>query len=185
MGVRGLRQPRLVAAATAAAGALLLALVVDPGVAPAGDSPEQATTSVTKRFCKKHPRRPRCRRLRIRVSWDDDANIDLYVWDPALRMASPFSRFAIPRAVHSGDTGVLPEKFFDRKFTPRRHFAFGVCLRQEPAFDPTVYTVTYRRPDGTTFTDTDELFDRGQSVLYLDDGVPDPDPSNSGAWCPA
>lgn len=177
------KQPHRLMALAAVLAALSLVISVDAGAAPGEKSPV-ASAAGLKRFCKNHPRRPKCRRLRLTLSWDDDANIDLYVWDSSLRMASPFARFAIPKAVHSGDTGVLPEKFFDRKFTPKRHFAFGVCLKQEPAFDPTVFTVTYRRPDGTTFTDTDELFDRGQSIIYLEDGVPDPDPGNSGAWCP-
>ena len=66
----------------------------------------------------------------------------------------------------------------------RRPVAFGVCLKEEPFADPSVYTITYIRPDGSSFVDTGELFGAGQSILYLSPGVPDPDPSNSGAWCP-
>ena len=173
--------PRAALAAVTAA-VLGLGFALAPDVAPAGDGSGVEARAAGKPFCKKKPRRPRCRRLRITVSWDDNANIDLHVWDAALRMASPFTRFAIPRTFHTGDTGVDPEKFFDRKLTPRRRFAFGVCLRQEPSFDPTVFTVTYRRPDGSTYVDTDELFDAGQSVLYTETGI-DPDPSNTGTWC--
>lgn len=184
MGIRGLSQPRLVLAAIAAAGAMLLALLVDPGVAPAGDGPEQATTAVTKRFCKKHPRRPRCRRLRVTLSWDDNANIDLHVWDLNLNHASPFRRFAIPRTFHTGDTGVDPERFFDRKFTPRRKFSVGVCLRQEPAFDPTVYTLTMKLSDGSTFQTTEELFDAGDQKYFYEAGAPT-SPQFDDSWCPS
>ena len=182
MGLRGANTPRAPLALTAAVAVVALALVGIPGSTLGNQEGPRAVTAAKKRFCKTHPRAPRCRRLRIRVSWDDNANIDLYVWDAALHQASPNTRFAIPRTFHTGDTGVDPEKFFDRKLTPRRKFAFGVCLRQEPAFDPTVFTVTYRRPNGTTFVDTDALFDAGQSVLYTEDGI-DPDPFNTGAWC--
>jgi hypothetical protein len=178
------KQPHRLMALPAVLAAVTLAFGFEAGAAPAEKGPV-AKAAGAKRFCKRHPRKARCRRLRLTVSWDDNANIDLFVWDSSLRQASPFTRFAIPKTFHSGDTGVLPEKFFDRRFTPKRHFAFGVCLAAEPFADPSVFTVTYKRPDGTTFTDTDELFDRGQSILYLEDGVPDPDPSNSGAWCQA
>ena len=182
MGRRTASQPRVLAALIATATVVALSLSIGPGSTLGSNGPEAVTAK--KRFCKTHPRAKRCRRLRITVSWDDNANIDLYVWDAALHRASPFTRFAIPRAFHGGDSGVLPEKFFDRRRTPKRPFAFGICLRQEPSFDPTVFTVTYHRPDGSTFVDTDELFDAGQSILYLSDGVPDPDPSNGGVWCP-
>jgi hypothetical protein len=177
MGIRN-QAPRLTAALAALAVVALIGSI-DAGAASSGEGPVAAKAGL-KRFCKHHPKRPRCRRLRLTLSWDDNANLDLHVWDASLNHVSPLGGF-IPRSFHTGDA--IVEKFFDRRFTPRRQFAFGVCMKFPPFVDPSHFHISYLNNDGRTLTDDDEIFDAGQSVLYVLPGAVDPDPSNSGDWC--
>jgi hypothetical protein len=128
---------------------------------------------------------------RAELTWDDEADLDLYVWDSALRGGYSAGYFEegspIPSSQFPTDDldGFGPESFLDALSPSTREFAFGVCVA-EPASEEDLeseYTITFRTGSGAEVSDTDTLTDFGDAALYVPPGATDPDPENEFDWC--
>jgi hypothetical protein len=140
---------------------------------------KKGADSAKKKKCKKKKKKPAGPApeptVRATLSWDQPpVDLDLYVFDTAGN-SGRLSGNAIPSssfATHVAN-GLTHETFTDQIFNkPGRAFSFGVCY-QDGGNNPTIVSLVYIMPDGTTRSGNVLLNGEGASQSF-DGGAPIP-----------
>jgi hypothetical protein len=147
------------------------------------------SASTAKKKCKKKkatpvvtppaPPTPPSPTLRVTLTWDTTADLDLLVWAPDGTLAFVWSSpNPIPGTQFSSDdtSGFGPETMTDLQ-VPNRQFSYGICVADDDGLDGTIGTLQYRRADGTNgsvSTSSGDLDDNGDGIYVAPAGSYNP-----------
>jgi hypothetical protein len=102
------------------------------------------------------------------MSWETDADIDLYTWDEYGNLLSYFERQGIPGAELVEDVipeegeSVHPPEVFRETADPDRHYTFGICDYHRNGGPTTLEVVD---PGGAVRTFHQDLMEEGEGVV--------------------
>ena len=178
--------------------ALMLSVTVGTAATAAGGS---AAEIAKKKKCKKKKasssKKKKCKKkkkkgakpaplVRATLTWDTNADFDLWVFDTAGNRARAASNTIANTTFSANDTmdtdGLGPETFTDNIFKkPGRAFSYGVCF-QDGGSNPTNFTLDYVTADGVHHTGNQGVDPLGSDGAHreFDGGAPIP-----ADYCPA
>lgn len=114
------------------------------------------------------PAAPTLPLTRAVMSWDTDADVDLYAWDEYGNLISYFDREGIPGAelvedvIPAEGESVHPPEVFRETADPDRHYTFGICDYHRGGGPVTLSVVD---PDGSVRTFNDYLVEEGEGLV--------------------
>ena len=170
--------------------ALVLSVTVGTAATAAGGS---AAEIAKKKKCKKKKagssKKKKCKKkkkkggdkpaplVRATLTWDTNADFDLWVFDSAGNKARAAANTIANTTFSANDTdGNGPETFTDQIFKkPGRAFSFGVCF-QDGGSNPTNFTLDYVTADGVHHTGTNGVDPLGSDGAHreFNGGAPIP-----------